>query len=94
MAVLRLAMSFLPLPGLAVSSLGFPVNPKSPQAAAFSATVGLAPPAPPAYEEALSAEAATNLDQKQSGLQPCKQSEAVIEICRLLGFRSFSELLF
>ena len=93
MAVLRLTMGLLPLPGLPVPSLGFPVNPESPQAAAPVRTIGLAPPAPPAHEEPHAAPSAMNLDQEQSGLQPCKQSEAVIEIWCLWGFRSFSETL-
>src|SRR5208283_842467 len=89
MAVLRLTMGLLPLPGLPVPSLGFPVNPEPPQAAALIRTVSLASPAPLAYEETHAAPAATNLDQKQSGLQRCKPSEAVIEIGGSLGFRSF-----
>jgi hypothetical protein len=72
MAVLRITVGLLPLPGLPVPSLRFPVNPESPQTAAFVRTIGLASPAPPAYEETHAAEAATNLDQKQSGLQRCK----------------------
>ena len=94
MAVFREAMGLLSLAGLPVPSLGFPVNAKSPLAAALLRTVGLAPPAPAADKEPPAAEATMNLDKKQGGLQPCKQSEAVIEIRRVWGFRSFSELFF
>ena len=94
MAVFREAMGLLSLAGLPVASLCFPVNAKSPLAAALLRTVGLAPPAPAADEEPPAAEAAVNLDKKQNGLQPCKQSEAMIEIRRVWGFRSFSELFF
>jgi hypothetical protein len=94
MAVFREAMSLLSLAGLPVASLCFPVNPEPPLAAALLRTVGLAPPTPAADEEPHAAEAAVNLDKKQSGLQPCTQSEAVIEIRRVWGFRSFSELFF
>ena len=79
-AVLGQAVGLLPLPGLPVPSLGFPVNPESPLMAALIRTIGLAPPAPPAHEEPRPAEAAMNLDKKQRGLQPCRQSEAVIEL--------------
>lgn len=93
MAVLRQAVGLLSLPGLPVSSLRLPVNPESPQTAALVRTIGLSPPAPPAYEETHAAPSAMNLDKKQSGLQPCKQSEAVVEIWRLWGFRSFRSSL-
>jgi len=78
--VLRQAVGLLPLPGLPVPHLSFPVSPESPLAAALLRTVGLVPPAPAAHEEPRAAKAAMNLDEKQNGLQPCKQSEAVIEI--------------
>lgn len=80
MAVLRLAMGLLSLLGLAVPSLRFPVNPEHPLASAFFGTIDLATPAPAAHEEPRSAEAAVDLDEKQSGLQPCTQSEAVVNI--------------
>lgn len=64
-AVLREAMGLLPLPGLTVPSLGFPVNRESPLAAALLRTVGLAPPAPAAHEEPHAAEAAVDLDEKR-----------------------------
>lgn len=69
MAVFREAMGPLSLAGLPVASLCFPVNPESPLAAALLRTVCLAPPTPAAHEEPHAAEAAVNLDKKQSGLQ-------------------------
>ena len=89
MAVLREAMGLLALPGLPVPSLGFPVNLEFPLPAALVRTIGLAAPAPPAHEETGPAPSATNLDKKQNGLRPCKQSEAVIDVWCMWGFRSF-----
>ena len=80
MAVLGEAMGLLPLLGLPVPSLRFPVNPESPLASAFIRTIGLASKAPAAHEEPRCAEVTPNLDEKQSGLQPCTQSEAVVNI--------------
>jgi hypothetical protein len=64
-AVFCLAVSLLPLVGLPVTSLRFPVNPVSSQVAACVTTIGLASKAPPAYAEPQTAEAAANLHQKQ-----------------------------
>jgi hypothetical protein len=64
-AVLGEAVGLLPLQGLTVPSLRFPVNPELPLVAAFTRTVGLAPEAPPAHEERRGAEVAVNLDEKQ-----------------------------
>jgi hypothetical protein len=80
MAVLGETMGLLSLFGLAVPPLCFPVNPELSLASALFGTIDLAPPAPAAHEEPRSAEAAVDLDEKQSGLQPCTQSEAVVNI--------------
>ena len=64
-AVLRETVGLLPLVGLPVPSLGFPVNPEFPQTAALLRTVSLAAPAPPAHQEPHAAEAAVDLDKKQ-----------------------------
>lgn len=94
MAVFREAMGLLSLAGLPVASLRFPVNAKLPLAAALLRTVCLAPPAPAADKEPHAAEAAMNLDKKQRGLQPCIQSEAVVERMNCLGLPIVSGALF
>ena len=94
MAVFREAVGLLSLAGLPVASLRFPVNPESPLAATLLRTVCLAPPAPAADKEPHAAEAAVNLDKKQSGLQPCTQSEAVVKRMSCLGLPIVSGALF
>ena len=84
-AVLCLAVGLLSFVGVTVTSLRFPVNPASSRAAALVRTIGLASPAPAAYAEPQTAEAAADLHQKQkNGLRPCKPSEAMVKIRQLM----------
>src|SRR5271157_4276983 len=89
MAVLRLAMGLLPLLGLPVPSLRFPVNPEHPLASALFGTIGLAPPAPAAHEEARSAEAAVDLYEKQKRPPTLRTVGSRDKIEWFVGLRSF-----
>jgi hypothetical protein len=84
-AIFCLAVGLLSFVGLPVTSLRFPVNPASSQAPALVRTIRLASPAPAAYAEPQTAEAAADLHQKQkNGLRPCKPSEAMVKIRQLV----------
>ena len=94
-AVLGFTVGLFAFGGLPVSPLSLPVILAICGNTTFITAIRLAPPATPAYAEMVAAPTTTNAEQQQKiGLQPCKQSEAVVKEQLLVSFRPVCGALF